>query len=338
MRCFLNLTVWIALTGCGPDKSKDTSVMTGPDAIGFTGEAGGLESSDFSVTDEFTFNVSPVDVLFVVDDSCSMSEEQVALQVGFTGFFNLLKIIGDQYHIGVVSTDMDDPAKSGQLREFEGTRFITGETKDAYTAFDDMITGLGIKGSGTEKGVFATQAALDYHRDGANAGFYREEAALLVVVMSDEPDQSDGDLTYPDFLDWFNALKPKSEPGFLTFNSIVGPPGGCSSATGLADEGTGYLDLSGVTGGVIHSICDTGFGGPLEAMVSQVPTEEFFLSEEPVLDSITLAAVEPDGTYIYMTEDDWVYDAKVISVSLRRAVADQSTIQVRYLPRDLITD
>ncbi len=335
---FLNLTVWIALTACGPDKSTDTSAMTGPDAIGFTGEAGGLESSDFSVTDEFTFHVSPVDVLFVVDDSCSMDEEQVALQVGFSGFFNLLKIVGDQYHIGVVSTDMDDPAKSGQLRDFEGTRFITGETKDPYTAFDDMITGLGIKGSGTEKGVFATQAALDYHRDGYNAGFYREEAALLVVVMSDEPDQSTADLTYPEFLDWFNSLKPKSEPGFLTFNSIVGPPGGCSSATGLADEGTGYLDLSGMTGGVIHSICDTGFGAPLETMVAQVPTEEFFLSEEPVLDSITLAAVEPDGTYVYMTEDDWVYDAKVISIQLRRAVADLSIIEIRYLPRDLITE
>lgn len=332
------LTLVLGLTACGPDKASDTSAMTGPAAQGFTGEAGGLESSDFSVTDEFIFHVSPVDVLFVVDDSCSMTEEQTALQVGFSGFFNLLKIIGDQYHIGVVSTDMDDPTKSGQLRDYKGNRFITAETKDPYATFDAMITGLGIKGSPVEKGVFATQAALDYHRDTSNAGFYRDEAALMVVVMSDEPDQSTGDVTYPDFLDWFMALKPKAEPGFLTYNSIVGPPGGCSSTTGLADEGTGYLDLSDMTNGVTHSICDTGFGVPLEMMVSHIPTDEFFLSEEPVLDSITLAAVEPDGTYVYLTEDDWTYDAKQISISLARAVADQSVIQVRYLPRTLVTE
>jgi len=209
MRQDIAMVVLLATLGCQPE--EEGQIVEGPPAVGFSDNGGTLESNDFSVIDEFTYKVSPVDVLFVVDDSCSMIEEQAALNIGFPGFLDLLKVIGDQYHIGVVSTDMDDPAKSGRLRTYEETtKFITVDTPDAFDAFDDMLSGLGTKGSAFERGVYATSAALDYHRDGYNAGFYREEAALMIVALSDEPDQSQGDLDYPEFLDWLLALKPEA--------------------------------------------------------------------------------------------------------------------------------
>ena len=335
MRPELAMVLMLATLGCQPE--EEATMLEGPPAVGFDDNGGSLESNDYSVIDEFTYKVSPVDVLFVVDDSCSMIEEQAALNVGFPGFLGLLEVIGDQYHIGVISTDMDDPAKSGRLRTYEEkTKFITTDTPDAFDAFDDMLTGLGTKGSAFERGIYATNAALDFHRDGYNAGFYREEAALMIVALSDEPDQSQDDLNYPDFLDWLLRLKPKAEPGWLTFNSIVGPPGGCSSATGDAFEGEGYIELTANTGGVIHSICDTGFGPALERMIGQIPTEAYVLTEEPAIETLVIVAEEPDGSLSYLQEEDWVYYPDQMAFKLRVAIADESTLRARYLPLSLL--
>jgi hypothetical protein len=335
MRPDIAIVLLLAALGCQPE--EEGKMVQGPDAVGFDDNGRTLESNDFSVIEEFIYKVSPVDVLFVVDDSCSMSEEQTALNVGFPGFFNLLEVVGDQYHIGVVSTDMDDPAKSGRLRTYEETtKFITADTPNAFEAFDDMLTGLGIKGSAFERGVFATNAALDFHRDGYNDGFYREEAALMVVALSDEPDQSRDDIAYPDFLEWFLDLKPKAEPGWLTFNSIIGPPGGCSSPSGDATEGEGYIELTGNTGGVLHSICDTGFGPALERMIGQIPTEMYTLSEEPAIETLVIVAEQPDGSVSYLQEGDWIYYPEEMAFQLRTAIADESTLRVRYLPLSLL--
>src|SRR5688572_2549566 len=55
-----------------------------------------------------------VDVLFVVDESGSMHEEQVALADGFDAFLAELDRSTTNYHIGLVSTSQDAPG-SGLL-------------------------------------------------------------------------------------------------------------------------------------------------------------------------------------------------------------------------------
>ncbi len=328
----------LLLASCGGDDGKE-----GVDAGGFT-EAGGfiegdaaLDGQDYSVVDEFTFYVSPVDVLFVIDDSCSMQEEQEALNVGFPGFFSLLEVIGDQYQIGVISTDMDDPGKSGQLRSVGPYRWIDAETEDPFMVFEEM-SGLGIEGSGTEKGILATYTALETLRDDANAGFLRDEAALMVVVLSDEPDfTEDSEIALGDFRDWFSSLKgPSPEAGWLTFNGIVGPPGGCSSAVGNADEGDGYLQIAEFTGGVLHSICETPYGPAFDTMVGAIPSEEFFLSDVPDPASIRVSAGLPDGTTTFLQDDEWQYFPDENYVTLNNALQDESQVYVRYLPLSIL--
>src|SRR5690606_32353854 len=56
-----------------------------------------------------------VDVLWVVDDSGSMYDEQVALSSNFPDFFEFFDGSGLDYHIGVVSTDMDASNRKGKL-------------------------------------------------------------------------------------------------------------------------------------------------------------------------------------------------------------------------------
>ncbi len=62
---------------------------------------------DYSVFDEF-FQVSPeqVDVLLIVDNSCSMLAEQEKLATEFEAFVEFFHVAQTDFHIGVTTTDM----------------------------------------------------------------------------------------------------------------------------------------------------------------------------------------------------------------------------------------
>ena len=62
--------------------------------------------------------VPSVDVLWVIDNSCSMTEEQQALTDNFNKFVQYFVGSGLDYHIGVVSTNWDNESGDhrGKLR------------------------------------------------------------------------------------------------------------------------------------------------------------------------------------------------------------------------------
>lgn len=191
-----------------------------------------------------------VDILFVIDNSCSMYEEQTALGHSFDDIINPIELAGLDFHVGVVSTDMDDPRQSGKLRQAGGLRYLDNSTPDITTAFRSMAQ-MGTSSSYAEKGRAATFAAIEELGDGFNKGFYREDAHLAVVVLSDEDDYSGSDpVTRAQFIRWMKTLKASED--MVSFNSIVGPLGNCSTA---AEEGTDYLVVTDQVGGTHTSIC-----------------------------------------------------------------------------------
>jgi hypothetical protein len=164
-----------------------------------------------------------VDILFVIDDSGSMSEEQAALITSFPRFIEILGgIVGDlpNVHIGVVSTDVgvggyvqggctgagDDgrlqntprvvgcAPPAGAFLEDVGRedgsrqRNYTGELKDAFSC----IAQLGTTGCGFEQPLESMRRALD-GSDPFNAGFLRPSAYLAVIFLTDEDDCSASD-------------------------------------------------------------------------------------------------------------------------------------------------
>src|SRR5690349_2970440 len=72
----------------------------------------------------FQEEVDQVDILFVVDNSASMTEEQAALSAGFASFVANLEDANSNFHIGVVSTSQDysDPDRGKMIGD---TPFIT---------------------------------------------------------------------------------------------------------------------------------------------------------------------------------------------------------------------
>src|SRR5690606_20178496 len=158
-----------------------------------------------------------VDVLWVVDDSGSMYDEQVALSTNFPTFFEFFDGSGLDYHIGVVSTDMDASRRRGKLVDVDGERFIHVDTPDAARVFDGMAM-LGTRGSATEKGLDAAWVALEAERNEANEGFLRPDSSVHVIVVSDESDFST-QVTPEELGSYMVGLR--ADPDQVTFSSIV---------------------------------------------------------------------------------------------------------------------
>ncbi|MEL6348218.1 MAG: hypothetical protein AAFV53_34230, partial [Myxococcota bacterium] len=150
------------------------------DTLG-TGARGSLYEEDF--VQEYN---EEVDVLWVVDNSCSMSDEVSRIASNFNTFIDEFIRLDLDYHIGVITTDMVDSNDQGRLQG----PFITPSTPDPQGAFTQQ-TDQGSSGSADEQGFAAVQSALsDPLLSGHNAGFLREDAALSVIVVSDEDDSS----------------------------------------------------------------------------------------------------------------------------------------------------
>lgn len=167
-----------------------------------------------------------LDILFVIDNSNSMQEEQEGVARELTAFIDELKKGGgvpSDFNIGVVTTGvylngrlgsrpffLEYPLQSGHLRpvpealadggtdydNLNGERLLLGTDADLLTKFDKIVR-QGTVGSGQETPFEAVRLALlgdlvtTPMSEGGNEGFLRDGARLLVVVLTDEDDCSE---------------------------------------------------------------------------------------------------------------------------------------------------
>jgi hypothetical protein len=268
------------------------------------------------------------DVLWVVDNSSSMSDNQRALTENFPLFLDWFLGSGLDYHIGVVSTDTQAPAHRGKLRaSADGALWIGPDTDAPREAFAEMA-GLGIGGSSDESGRDATWFALEQEQDGYNAGFLRDdpESGLHVILVSDENDHSSL-VPKDEFIAWMNALR--ADPEIVTFNSICNPPG-----SGLMNEaGLHYIDYTTEVGGILQDIRAEDWVGVLDRLGIQVAglKKEYFLSSLPVPESVAVEVELTDGTVLPMPSREWTYDASRNSVRFHAFVPSPlSTVRIDY--------
>lgn len=255
--------------------------------------------------------VPEVDVLWLVDNSCSMYEEQVGISQTNPVFMDFFLGSGLDYHIGVVSTDMFDSSHSGKLRQAGGVRWIEDDTPNPSQIFSSMIE-MGTTGSATENGLDALYGALEVHAGPGeyNEGFEREDATLNIIVLADEGD-TNSNVSVTELRDYL-ATKKWSED-MITFSSIVTPPGGCPTGAVSGDD---YLWLTSEIGGIPWDICDTEWEQVLELLGIQASglKREYFLSQLPVAETIRVWVEENQITYTFEPEVDWVYQPERNSV------------------------
>lgn len=245
-------------------------------------------------------NRPAIDVLFVIDNSCSMEQEQSSLASNFPQFMNYFVGSGIDYHIGVISTDLVSGLQAGQLQAAQGYRYIDENTVEPTAVFAQMAT-VGFNGNWEERGRDAVFTALELRADSpTNEGFYRPEAGLEVVFVSDEDDVSEI-MSEAEFLAWFENLK--WSPDRTNAHAIVTPRNVNSCPEGLV-PGIDYLDLAQATDGTSYNICAEDWAPMLDSLglATSGLRLEYFLSRLPVLSTLNVSVATPEGLTLQFVE------------------------------------
>ena len=152
-----------------------------------------------------------VDILFVIDNSNSMEQEQKNLAANFAKFIQRVEAIQPpikSYHVGVISTDIgagafNDPilvgckpkgddgmlqhAATGSGCAKSYSKFLTGPRSGLAQDFA-CIAQLGLGGCGFEQQLESALRALT--KQSYNTGFLRPNAPLAIIFITDEDDCS----------------------------------------------------------------------------------------------------------------------------------------------------
>lgn len=278
-----------------------------------------------------------VDILFVIDNSCSMSAEQASLTNNFQSFLSFADAQALDYQIAVVSTDVDscpsptpaerpnrmDQGRCGYFADGSATgqqdpnwRMITPDERPSPNQAFAAIATQGINGSGAERGLQAAHWALSAPRiTGWNAGFLRPDAYLALVFVADEDDQSNNTVDF--YVNYFRAIKGFRNTHLFSASAIVGDAvTGCGGQQ--AEPGTRYISTAQQTGGVVESICTASWARSLENLGLSVfgYKSRFFLSNqpEPMSVQVTIDGVPVDATAMN-GQVRWTYDPVTNSVN-----------------------
>jgi hypothetical protein len=312
-------------------------------------------------TDTFEQLETPeVDILFVIDNSCSMSEEQAGLASNFASFIQFADSQALNYQIGVVTTDVDgcpSPAPAqrplsmaqGQCGYFADGSADTGqldpdwriispdEQPSAEQAFAAIVS-QGINGSGGERGLEGAYRALSSPViTGWNNGFLRPSAYLALIFLSDEEDQSANAVDF--YVNYFLAIKGFRNTNLFSASAIVGDvPGGCGGFQ--AEAGQRYVATAERTGGIFESICTTDWSQSLQNLGLSVfgYKSRFFLTNSPVagtievfVDGMRVDATGPSG------QVRWSYDPATNAINFAPLAIPEpgSEITITYQPECL---
>lgn len=221
LRAVVPVSMALALLACsaGGDPAPDAggaSAAGGAAGLGGDGSGAGFEGAGAGAPID-TSGCKAVDVLFVIDNSGSMADNQASLIASFPGFVAGMKQKlenAPSYHVGVVTTDDywgNDPAcrTIGDLVTATSGHASSGATCAPFSSggrfMDQNEADLGAKfacaaqvgdtGDDDERAMRALLNALDPARNAAgqcNSGFSRLDALLVIVIITDEDDVADG--------------------------------------------------------------------------------------------------------------------------------------------------
>lgn len=190
-------TAWSA---CGP------GTRTGDDFGDDDGSNGSGSGSNPGMARE----CNKMDIVFVVDDSASMSEEQTNLRDNFPMFATVLQQYRTMdgmpldFRIGVTTTGkdihyttggglLDEHGPNGAFEHQSGCGSgLWLDTADANLMSDlSCRANVGTGGASIEMPLLmAKRSVQDRITDGTNGSFLRQDALLATVMITDEDDQS----------------------------------------------------------------------------------------------------------------------------------------------------
>lgn len=293
-----------------------------------------------TTTDLFSQLSGPkVDILWIIDNSCSMYNKQALLIANLDHFVSRADSQRADYQMAVATTEGFAPT-SGDFRLcFPHPRVISSSYADSATrarAFRCLFN-VGIDGSPIEAGLAAAKNALRKAQDptldlpGYNQGFLRPDARLAVVAVSDEEDQSRESQQL--LRDYFLSVKGPHRRNQVTVHAIAGPVSrACPLGPLAAEPGYNYYWMTQQTHGLFQSICEPDWSPVLDNLGLNVfsPVDEWDLSQsaDPATIAVTVGGlpVPPSGT------NGFTYEIASNSVKFHGAAipAPGATVAITY--------
>ena len=260
-------------------------------------------------------SVDGVDIIWVIDTSGSMNIYDEELLAGIEAM--MLALPSSGWRLAMMS---NDPVEASLEAQFP---LVPGDTiQDAI----DMYT---LMGRGHREEGF--DAAYEYLVNNTYAQTWlRPDAALLVVFVSDEEDQSDD--YFPlvsQFTSWFGSQRNGSAY-IASIVNVEQADSSCERPPSVYNIGYRYMEATNYFGGTIVDICSDDWSpGVNDASSRLEPAESWPLTYEPVEDSIRVFI---NGSLNY----DWTYSStdNTIYFTVIPGGNDLVEIGYRYFPED----
>ena len=237
-------------------------------------------------------SVDGVDILWVIDTSGSMYRYDAELMAGIEAMLSALPESG--WRLAMMSNDPGAASIEAQFPLVPGDDIV-----DAEVMYQNM--GRGHREEGFD-------ASYEYLINNTYAQTWlRHDAALLVVFLSDEEEQSDDHFpVVGDYIDWYS----RQRNGSAFLSSIINiDPSVSLCNTNAYNNGDRYEEATNYFGGVIVDICSSDWSAGVADAASRLEPYEFIeLTHKPIEESIRVfinGALDYD--WYYSSTDNTIY-------------------------------
>ncbi len=273
--------------------------------------------------EEFTQNESeyaPIDILWVVDDSGSMANNQRHLAENFRYFIEDFINKEIDFRMTITTTD---PTRNKDGRPINSAHMMAltaleaKQNKELFIRNFQRYINVGTRGYGIEMGLRTSMHFTQRH----SAGILRDDAYLAIIYISDEEDQSRIEIS--EVVRQIQAIK--KNPGYVKMYSIVLHNGDYLFAH--ESVGSRYIIAAELTGGISASLTEnfypilTGIG---ERIVDLA--DSFALAKSPFKGKESIR-VYVDGE---LSENDWSFNFESRSIRFSARPSAGAKIRVEY--------
>jgi hypothetical protein len=263
----------------------------------------------------------PVDIVFAVDQSCSMDSVNIPLGNAFSSFITEINNVTNDWRIGVATND------NGCFNN----GVIDAGTANYSSVFQAAVASGGCSAGSptcdTEALFRITNEALSRTTAGScNQNFLRNGAFLHIIMVSDEEEQSN-----VGWSSWLNQyVNYVSSASLLKVSTIADIYTQCGDGTG-AD---GYVEMAGFTGGEVLNVCTSDWSNK---------TQDLALATVAGINEVQLTGIASEPTIeVYVDgvqwTTDWHYDSSTQSVVFDVAMDGGEDVEVVYIPQAWLVD
>lgn len=309
----------------GEDQKTEDQLPLGPDAENQDklplDEDPHQKTHQFSIT-QLAHENTKLDMVWVIDNSGSMNGNHQDLRNRFSHLFNQ-NLRSSDWQIAFISSAKGDEfyyLKDSSGGNLQGNpRILSPKLPNFEDIFKNTISSKQFGESSTRE----FQAIFDMINDPEKEpGFFRPDALLAVVVVTDDTDTSE-----PGPLDIMESVKNNFGPSkkFVTYGIIVEPDRNC----GEPRVNYKVADLALRTGGITGSICEKDYSFVMASIGDHIQKELLFkdipLKHNNVIENSIKLAFTPA-----QNEQNWQFDSQTNKITFNIPPIEGTTVQISY--------